>query len=68
MPATDEPGDEVFEGRYAEVGTDARRAALESLRAQLEQGGEAGKRQPLTEKEILAIKREIEWLTGHESP
>jgi hypothetical protein len=68
MPATDEPGDEVFEGRYAEVGTDARRAALESLRAQLEQGGEAGKGQPLTEKEILAIKREIEWLTGHESP
>lgn len=63
-------GAEVFEKRYEGVSADDRRAAQESLRVLLysSQEGELGKGQGLTDEQILDFKREIEWLTLHESP
>ncbi len=64
---TEEAGSQTFELKYAWMSGEDRREALEALRVLL--NGGAGSGQPaLSVERSLEIKREIEWLTQHESP
>ncbi len=68
--SNDEVGSLVFERKYGWMTGEDRREALESLRVLLDGGAGGGRGQApaLPEERCLEIKREIEWLTAHESP